>query len=348
MVANDARWFQNLSDLCDFCNRYKRLPTVKEGAKSSTGTDLYNWLRAQKDAYNKHSLASNRISALEKNLGSLWSGYLMGAPGVVMEEIPDRGTDFSISTAYHRGLIDINIYTRLLRKGVLYLREYLSTGGEVDEQKLYKLLVERGVSLPEWWIFGLYKNIESVVRSRKWSFLEFYVRGSSEELRDIRLYGDAAKSVLGKASRYDRYVVIRRCTGETLESIAKYYGVTKEPIRQRLKKNYRRILYIYNRMLEGDFTDTTSKVSNKDPLSVGIRDLNLSVRAYNCLVRSLPSRGSSTIGEFLNTCDYHISDATELLSILKNRVNRGLGAVTAGEISRTLVDYCNKNNIPYK
>lgn len=348
MVANDARWFQNLSDLCDFCNRYKRLPTVKDNALSTVGTDLCSWIRNQKTAYNNKTLNSNRVEALEKYLGTLWKNYLLGTTSVVMDTIPDKGLDFSITTLYHRGLIDIKTYSQLRERNVLYLKQYLSVGGKVDEQKLYKLLVERGVSLPEWWVFGLYKNIESVVRNRKWSFLEFYVRDSSEELRDIRLYGDAAKSVLGKVSRYDRYVVIRRCTGETLESIAKYYGVTKEPIRQRLRKNYRRILYVYNRMSEGDFIDTTSKVSNKDPLSVGIRDLNLSVRAYNCLVRSLPNRGGSTIGEFLNTCDYRISDATELLSILKNRVNRGLGAVTAGEISRTLVDYCNKNNIPYK
>ena len=121
MVANDARWFQNLSDLCDFCNRYKRLPTVKDNALSTVGTDLCSWIRNQKTAYNNKTLNSNRVEALEKYLGTLWKNYLLGTTSVVMDTIPDKGLDFSITTLYHRGLIDIKTYSQLRERNVLYL-----------------------------------------------------------------------------------------------------------------------------------------------------------------------------------------------------------------------------------
>lgn len=332
---DDSRWVTNLNDTIEFYNKFGRLPREKDYAVSSVGTELSSWLSKQRTFFKKGTLSADRRRMLIRVMGSVWSNYLQGiTPEVEIPEIPDIGTDFSITTLYKSGVIDKKKYTQLYSKNILYLRHYLALYEDgVSGKQIYDLLVSKGMSLPEWWMVNLYAE---VMGPNKYGFVNVYKRQNNSELEDLRKFSVTVTPII--SSFTDRVIDIlkRYCIGESIRSICNSYGVTYSAIDQTVNKALSRIR----------FRLCFIEKANNNPLDLDIRGLHVSIRLSNTLARA----GLCSIRSILEACDYYISDPDMIIVRLKEKNLRisKFGKALAVELSTLLTGYCKEHNISYK
>lgn len=332
---DDNRWVTNLNDTVEFYNKFGRLPKREDQLISSAGTELSSWLSNQKTFFKNGTLSADRRRMLVRVMGSVWTNYLQGiTPEIEIPEIPDIGTDFSITTLYKSGVIDKNKYTQLYSKNILYLRHYLALYEDgVSGKQIYDLLVSKGMSLPEWWMVNLYAE---VMGPNKYGFVNVYKRQNNSELEDLRKFSVTVTPII--SSFTDRVIDIlkRYCIDESIRSICNSYGVTYSAIDQTLCKALYRIRFRL-RYIEK---------ANNDPLDMDIRGLHMSTRLLNHLARA----GLWSIRSLLEACDYYITDPDMIIAHLKEKNLRisKFGRVSAVELSTFLIDYCKEHSISYK
>lgn len=331
---DDSRWVTNLNDTVEFYNKFGRLPKGKDRAVSSVGTELSSWLSNQRTFFKNGTLSADRRRMLIRVMGSVWTNYLQGiTPEVEIPEIPDIGTDFSITTLYKSGIIDKKKYNQLYSKNILYLRHYLALNGEVSGKQIYDLLVSKGMVLPEWWMVNLYSE---VMGPDSHSFVNIYKRQDNNELEALRKFFVAVMPIISSFTDKVLDVLKRYCSGESIRSISNSYSVTYGAIDQTVNKALSRIR----------FRLCFIEKANNDPLDLDIRGLHVSIRLSNTLARA----GLCSIRSILEACDYYISDPDMIIVRLKEKNPRisKFGRALAVELSTLLIGYCKEHNISYK
>lgn len=331
---DNSRWVTNLNDTVEFYNKFGRLPREKDHAVSSVGTELSSWLSKQRTFFKNGTLSADRRRMLIRVMGSVWTNYLQGiTPEVEIPEIPDIGTDFSITTLYKSGIIDKKKYNQLYSKNILYLRHYLSLNGEVSGKQIYDLLVSKGMVLPEWWMVNLYAE---VMGPDNHSFVSIYKRQDNSELEALRNFFVAVMPIISSFTDKVLDVLKRYCSGESIRSVSNSYSVTYGAIDQTVNKALSRIR----------FRLCFIEKANSDPLDLDIRGLHVSIRLSNTLARA----GLCSIRSILEACDYHISDPDMIIVRLKEKNLRisKFGKALAVELSTLLIGYCKEHNISYK
>lgn len=354
MRQDDIRWCTNLAELKAFIDKNGRLPIEKDNLVSTTGTNLRNWLVNQRAAYRNGTLSAERVRDLSTYLGAVWENYKQGIkPKPSVPEIPDKGVDFSISTLCRAGIIPKSKCSKLWESGILYASQCLKSGVEITGKQIYELLVSRGMNLPKWWVVALYEDIGGRYNSfvydddgRTCKFLNMYLRQNKEDIARLREFGEYIESYVSRIPEKNRDVLVRYYSGEGLASITKSYGVTKQSVVGLLHRCMRGI----NRDIPR-FADESKVVGqNENPLELQVISFFMpyTVRGANALYRA----GYRTVGEVLEKCEYQVSDAVHLYEVLTcsgtDTRLRQFGRSSARDVSRALVDFCNKYHINYK
>lgn len=243
------------------------------------------------------------------------------------------------------------------KRGTLYFKKHLSQGGNVDDRKLYDLLVSRGIPLPEWWIVWAYKeHVKLWNKDTDW-FLNFYLNYPDstdpeslperlkkyfEEYKALSEFSVIAIQVLSDRSNRDRSIIIRRSYGESSNRIGETFHLSGSSILGLTSRFLSKVSGGYRRMqYESDLLKSMEPI--RDPLDIGIEELALTDRPYNALHRFLEE--PQTIGTVLKRCDFHITDVKDMVKRLDVKY---LGVGSGEILSQALRDFCNKHDISYK